>query len=116
MIGDNDLIQQAAKLISEDFKFDLVLSELTKVDRDQYQELKRILTEHLEKLIAQDFEGLLNLLYRIDVSEQKAKERLADNDPSKTADVLADLIIKRKMQKVLTRRKYKSGNKYLKDV
>ena len=68
-----------------------------------------ILTGYMEELIRTDFNRLLALLYRIDVSEQKIKSALEDRirDIS-TARIFAELIIERLHQKLIYRRMYQS--------
>lgn len=56
-------------------------------------------------LIDRDFQRLMNILYRIDVDEHKIKEAFADDNP---ALKLAELVIMRELQKVESRKKYKS--------
>lgn len=62
------------------------------------------LSGEIQVLIDRDFQGLLNILYRIDVSEDKAKLAFTTSNP---ADEIAKLIIERELQKVATREKYK---------
>ena len=62
------------------------------------------LTERIEQLIAHDFEGLLFLLYRIDVSEQKVRQMLADTKGEGAARTIATLIMERQRQKLRLRR------------
>lgn len=51
--------------------------------------------------------GLMNLLYRVDVTELQIKQ-LAKKEPNKTLQQLAaELIIKRVLQKVILKRLYK---------
>ncbi len=66
--------------------------------------LKAWLTNEIRLLMDQDFQGLLNILYRIDISEQKAKEAFSILN---TAERLAELVLARELQKVKTRKKYK---------
>ncbi len=75
------------------------------------EQIREALIEKLNFLLDHDFEKLLWILYRIDVSEQKAKEALADKSGQPPARVLADLIIQRQMQKAETRLRYRSGMK-----
>lgn len=77
-------------------------------ENDFMQFRKKLVTE-IEYLINHQFEKLLWLLYRIDVSEQKAKEQLTMY-PDKAAEVLSDLIIERQMQKAKNR---SGGNNFL---
>ena len=62
------------------------------------------LAREISLLIDQDFERLMNILYRIDVNEEKTKMAFASSDTAKT---IARLIIDRELQKVATREKYK---------
>ncbi|PLX25016.1 MAG: hypothetical protein C0599_01450 [Salinivirgaceae bacterium] len=62
---------------------------------------------HLEKLLESGMEKLMNLLYRIDISEKKIVA-LSDEDPHMPyRDVLTFLIIQREAQKVMFRELYK---------
>lgn len=64
------------------------------------------LAEKINQLIQQDFGALVQLLYRIDVSEDRLRRMLADN--SEDAGILiARLIMERQWQKIETRRKYR---------
>lgn len=83
---------------------DLGLSEESSLDISNLNKLKEWLAHEIQMLIDRDFHSFLNMLYRIDVDEQKAKEAFSDNDPSWR---LADLVIERELQKVESRRKYK---------
>ncbi len=69
-----------------------------------YDKLVQWLAEEIQALLDHDFEKLLNMLYRIDVSERKAGEALSSDDPALS---IAKLVIERELQKVETRMKYK---------
>lgn len=66
-------------------------------------ELKRWLSEQVMYLLNHDFNRLVNLLYRIDVYESKAKTCFGKAN-HEIADCLAELIWERQMEKA--RRKY----------
>ncbi len=83
---------------------DLGLSAENSLKISNFDTLKEWLAHEIQLLIDHDFQGFLNMLYRIDVDEQKAKEAFADNDPSLR---LAELVFERELQKVESRRKYK---------
>ena len=85
--------------------FELQLSSPT------YDQLNGALAAKLAELIDNDFDSLLQLLYRIDVDEQKAKEALADNPLDEGPKVLAALIIDRQLEKIKTRDEHKSEGK-----
>lgn len=61
------------------------------------------LSQKIEHLIAHDFEGLLFLLYRIDVSEHKVRQMLAATGGEAAATTIAALIIERQKQKLALR-------------
>ena len=62
---------------------------------------------HLERLLETGMEKLMNLLYRIDISEKKIV-RFSESDPHMPyRDVLTFLIIQREAEKVLFRQIYK---------
>lgn len=68
--------------------------------------LKDKLVEYIEGLIHADFNHLVFLLYRIDVSEQKLKKILADTGGLDAANVIAGLIIERISEKIRSRAAY----------
>ena len=65
------------------------------------------LTLVIEHLLQNNFEKLLNAMYRLDVSEKKFHEVLTGSDVSEVGSKLADLVIEREMQKVKTREMYR---------
>ncbi len=80
---------------------------LPKQENDEYA--MTILTNYLEELIHADFNRLLALLYRIDVSELKIKSALEDRVREvSTARIFAELIIERLRTKLMYRRMYQS--------
>ena len=83
---------------------DLTLRKEANIDIANFDTLKVWLAHEIQLLLDHDFQRFLNMLYLIDVDEQKAKEAFADNDPSWR---LAELVIERELQKVESRRKYK---------
>lgn len=93
-------IEEIYDLVSKDF----LLHKGADIDTSNFDKLKEWLAIEIQLLIDRNFHGFLNLLYRIDVDEQKAKEAFACNDPSMK---LAELIIERELQKVESRKKYK---------
>jgi hypothetical protein len=72
------------------------------------EKIRERLINKLDFLIDHDFEKLISILYRIDVSEEKAKAALVEKSEQKPSEVLADLIIERQMEKAATRIKYRN--------
>lgn len=77
------------------------------VSHSRLDKLQRWLAEQVRILLNNDFQRLLNILYRIDVSEVKTKTALSKDDP---ADAIAALIIARELEKVDSREKYRGLN------
>jgi hypothetical protein len=61
------------------------------------------LIDKIDYLIANDYEKLLQVLYRIDVDESKAKKSLIEASDKNPSEVLADLIIERLLEKAKSR-------------
>lgn len=72
-------------------------------DKKSYVEVKDQLAEYINHLINHDFDKLITYLYRIDVSEQKLKLLLRENQQEDAAHIIASLIIERQEQKIKTR-------------
>lgn len=83
--------------------YGLELSEVATMDQ-----LETLLAAKINTLINEDFSRLIQLLYRIDVSETKLKKLLRENNGSDADRLIARLILERQWQKIETRRKYSS--------
>jgi len=66
------------------------------------------LAAYLNQLILADFEKLVSLLYRIDVSENKLKKMLAEHKDSDAGKIIAQLIIDRQIQKIQLKKQMSS--------
>lgn len=78
------------------------------VDIAQIEQLnKNELIDAINWLIINDFEKLVFILYRIDVSEAKIKSLLNKDNNHFAAPVIADAIIERLEEKKASREKYK---------
>jgi len=82
---------------------DLLLALPEKISRE---EIFSKLAEHLNELIKNDFEKLVSYLYRIDVSEPKLKQLLAQYPEQDAGHIIAELIVERQEQKLKTRRQF----------
>ena len=85
-------------ILSINETFSLELSAST------YKNIRLILSEKINDWINNDFEKLIHVLYRIDVSEKKINELLKENRTEDAADILADLVIERELQKIEARK------------
>lgn len=71
--------------------------------------VKEQLTEYINYLLVNDFDKLIQLLYRIDIDEHKLKSMIAVNTGSDSASIIAEQIIQRQIQKSITRKHSNPG-------
>ena len=70
--------------------------------------LKERLSSHINFLIQSDFQKLVSILYRVDVSESKLKHLLKENPGYDAANIIAELIIERQLQKIKFRQEHRN--------
>ena len=88
----------------------IVPDQIVFLEEHSYEELYENLAKHLDHLITTDFNNLIAILYRIDISQEKAIAGLAENAKKESAGhTLARMIIDRQLEKVITRRKYRKN-------
>lgn len=71
------------------------------------EELLLWLTGYCEELVRSDFPGLVQLLYRVDVSENRLKYLLKASGGKDTGALMARLILERVEQIILARKTYR---------
>ena len=69
-------------------------------------EMQARLTSYINQLIQEDFQKLIVLLYRIDVSESKLKQLLLENRMEDAGSIIAVLIIDRQLEKMKSREQF----------
>lgn len=72
--------------------------------------LEESLSERLNRLIREDFSGLVRLLYRVDIDEARLKQLLHTGQGTDSGKIIARLIIERQLQKIRTRKIYAKNN------
>ena len=65
--------------------------------------------QYIRNLILNDFEKLIFILYRIDVHENKLRELLSQHPQEDAAEIIAETIINRQVQKIHLRATMKPG-------
>lgn len=73
-------------------------------DQSTMDEIRLVLAEQIRQLIDRDFSQLVQLLYRVDISEKKLKQVLHEQVNEDAAQLIAGLIIERQFQKIQTRK------------
>ena len=98
------LVKRSFELVKKDFG----LEEEVNLEPDDhtFEWLELQLTRHINYLLDQDFNQLMNALYRIDIAESQIKEILSLASPGDIALNIARVIIEREKQKVITRQRY----------
>ncbi|AIM39116.1 hypothetical protein KO02_22355 [Sphingobacterium sp. ML3W] len=77
------------------------------ISKNSNKEKFEVLARYLDRLIQSDFNQLLSILYRIDVSEEKVKNVLFENQNKIPAgELIAQLLIERENEKIKLRAKY----------
>jgi len=90
----------------DSLKIDLQIELASKIS---FEKIKEKLAEYINHLINNNFEQLIYILYKVDVNESKLKRLLKENPDA--ASVISDLIIERQLQKIKTRREFRTVNK-----
>ncbi len=70
------------------------------------EELKLVLAQRINDLINNNFQELVQLLYRVDINEQRLKYMLQESSTN-AGSLIAELIIERQLEKIESRKKYK---------
>ena len=87
------------RLISQDFP--LVFENHSEAD------LENKLAVYINELIDKDFNRLIQILYRIDISEEKLKATLQNEDKTiSSGKTIAKLMIERQLQKLKFRQQF----------
>ena len=73
------------------------------------EEIREQLIFLVNELLNTDFHALIQLLYRIDVDEEKLKQLMEVHKGIDPASIIADLIIARQLQKIATRQQFSGG-------
>ena len=80
-------------------------SPLTAADKDR---LTAQVESYIRFLLDHDFERLVQLLYTIDIDEQKLKKLLQQQPGQDGAAIICMMIVERQLQKQETRRQFRS--------
>lgn len=75
--------------------------------RDWYAALEAAVNH----LINNDFSGLVQLLYRVDVDEEKLANRLKANPMQDAATIISNLLLERQLQKMAQLQKFRTQQK-----
>ena len=88
--------------------FELAKNSFNLLEQADFEEIKLDVESKVIWFLMNDLEKLWQILYHIDVNEQKVKALFHQNDPKIIAPGIANLIIERLRQKAKTRIEYRS--------
>lgn len=94
------------------------LSEMLQTDLDQALEKKTIenddllaiLADRIRELLRTNLDGLMSMMYRLDIDEAKIADALSPHQAEDAGTILARLIILRQQQRMHTRKKYSQSD------
>jgi len=76
---------------------------------------KQVLVEKINELINNDFQKLVSILYRMDVSEIKLKKLLNENAGTNAAIIIVELMIERQAEKIRSRQQFNKSDENIND-
>jgi len=88
--------------LQQNFQLPIAINEM--------QDAENFLGEKINSLIKDDFNLLIQILYRIDVNEARLKQVLKDNPNEDAGKIIAALLIERQLQKINTKEQFKRKN------
>ena len=89
------------------------LSQQLEIDlheKRSIEDLKQALVVYINHLISNDYNKLMRILYKVDVSEKLLKTNLQQQQKD-AVSIIAEMIIERQIEKMRSRQQFKTGNK-----
>ncbi|WP_052272745.1 hypothetical protein [Flavihumibacter solisilvae] len=87
-----------------------ILNEQLEIELPEIQDFGRLregLASHINNWIQTDFDKLVQMLYRVDINENKLKFLLREKVSDDAALIIADLVIERQLQKLESRKMFR---------
>ena len=90
-------------IINKDFKIEKEQTETDVIISNGLSSIQSVLTERIRHMMNNEYEKLLQILYRIDVNEFKLKNAFKENMFDEMPPLIADLVIERQIIKARLR-------------
>ena len=103
-LNDVEILNQTAEQIKKELGFFQLEIILIGNKQNAYEELYWQIFPHIKTLAKDNYQKLLSLLYRIDISETQLKKESNIYSEKTFEEAITDLIIKRCLQKVVLRK------------
>ncbi|WP_291777583.1 hypothetical protein [Cecembia sp.] len=97
----SEIIKASKAYFEKAFELPVIKEELNEED------LIQLILPTVKKMLDRDLERLLSICYRIDLGENKLKKILHESAPESMAYELSSALVKRQIQKIEIRQKYK---------
>ena len=105
-ISQEELIEKFKTQLVKDFEMCDVLDYLEPITVFDYESIHENVKKALKSIDSKDVSKYQHLLYRIDISEKNMERNLNSKPELDKHSILADLIIKRLLQKVILKIQY----------
>ncbi len=102
-------VEEIVRFVEKDFLISDNSSLIPAVDLVSLEEFRKYLIVKLKFLLDEKFDALVNILYRIDINEEKLSQLFSGKNRDSIPSDLADLVIERQLQKIRLRKLYKEG-------
>lgn len=106
--SDQQIVEETARQLIKDFAEFSFEINFTGTKGTPYQELFEQVLPVIELMLKNNMEMFHAMMYRIDVNEKQIREAMQRSSSQTFPEVVTDLILRREMMKVLTKR-YFSG-------
>ena len=104
-----DILNETAQQIIKDFGMQGMEIKFSGSAENTYSELFSQILPLVEKLQKEKFQNFYNLMYGIDISESQIKKAVEDSKDKSFSEIVTDLILKRELLKVVTRRSFSNN-------
>ena len=108
-IERTDRVKDIVKYVEKDFTISEGNSLIPSSDQNSLEEFRLYLITKLKFLLLEKYDALINILYKIDINEEKVRKVFSGKDKEKIPGELAELIINRQLQKIHFRKLYRDG-------
>jgi len=107
-LQQEDLFELFRLQLKKDFESSGLDASFTDDLPNAYETLREVILVQVERLLAGGSQYFSGLLYRIDISEQQLHKYSSLHPDLNLAGALAELIIKRVLQKVILKKRFSS--------
>jgi hypothetical protein len=101
-----DLFEKFKAQLHRDFELCGFADDAPKLSSNNLEHVFQEVLKAVMKIEKKDSSSIQNLLYRIDVTELQIKKEAANHQEKNFQQILAELIVKRILQKVILKQQY----------